>query len=315
MRQAGRYMPSYQKLRAKHAFKSLCYDPALITEVTHLPVDELGVDAAIVFSDILLLLEPFGGQVRFEEGIGPLIDASVFSMEHPPHVVSDKIFIHFEFLKRAIKSLTATLSVPLIGFAGAPFTLASYLIEGKSSKTLSKTKLMAWENREGFKKLIDQLTEGVASLLKLQIEAGCQIVQLFDSWADFLPEADFSAWCLGPLKKLVDRLAPTKVPLIYFCRGSSYRANQIATTGVHAISLDSLNPVEKIRKELLALPLQGNLPPEALFLKPDTLASFIDKQLMPMAKDPAYIFNLGHGVLPETPYENVKLLVSKITSS
>jgi uroporphyrinogen decarboxylase len=303
-------MPSYQKIRSRIPFKTLCYEPELIEKVTRLPVEELGVDAAIVFSDILLLLEPLGFNVEFEERTGPIITPVLHDLERVPSLTG--IADHFEFLQKAVRSLTTSLRVPLIGFAGAPFTLASYLIEGKTSKNLAKTKRLAWQFPEAFSKLIDTLLEAVALLLKLQIEAGCQAVQLFDTWADTLPETDFDTWCIAPLKKLVERLSPYKVPLVYFCRGSSYRHKQIASTGVHAISIDPLKPLSSIRKALPSLPLQGNLAPEALLLSQDRLEYLLKEQLAPMAHDPAYIFNLGHGILPETPYSNVKFLVEKV---
>lgn len=310
MRQAGRYMSSYQALRAKHSFLSLCHNPELIVQVTNLPIDELGVDAAILFSDILMVPEAMGFHVRFEESKGPLIDNH---LKNPQEIENfslseEKLY----FLQPAITELKKNLKVPLIGFTGAPFTLASYIIEGKTSRDLKTTKKWAFQDPSSFIKIIENLEKAVIQSLKIQHEAGCDALQLFDSWAQILNQHHFEEWCLKPLKRIVEAVKPWNKPLIYFCRGSSYLASQIAETGVSAVSCDWIYPIEKVRKTLPSLPLQGNLDPEALYMPKEKLALEVKKILKSMDRDPGYIFNLGHGILPDVPYENVLTLVNTV---
>lgn len=311
MRQAGRYMPSYRALRARYSFLELCHEPELIEKVTLLPVAELGVDAAILFSDILMVPEALGFEISFDES-GPIIHnplSSPFDIDLISELSPDRI----SYLSEAITSLKKRLKIPLIGFAGAPFTLATYLIEGKTNKTLKKTKAFFNRDKESFLQLIAKLENAVTESLLLQIRAGCDVVQLFDTWAGELSEEDFHLYSLAPLKKIQERIKATKKPLIYFCRGSSYRAPLIAKTGVSAISIDHHRPIFSVRREVKTIPLQGNLPPEALYQPKESLKKTVDQLLQSMRGDPAYIFNLGHGILPDVPYENVQFLVAHLT--
>ncbi len=310
MRQAGRYMASYQALRAKHSFLTLCHNPELIVQVTNLPIDELDVDAAILFSDILMVPEAMGFQVRFEESKGPLIDNHLKHPKEINHFSLDEEKLNF--LPPAIRELKKNLKVPLIGFTGAPFTLASYIIEGKTSRDLKTTKKWAFQDPKSFSAIIESLETAIIQSLKIQHESGCDALQLFDSWAQVLNQHHFDEWCLKPLKRIVEAVKPWNKPLIYFCRGSSYLASQIAKTGVTAISLDWIYPIGKVRKELSAMPLQGNLDPEALYMPKEQLITEVKKILKSMNKDPGYIFNLGHGILPDVPYENVRTLVETV---
>jgi uroporphyrinogen decarboxylase len=313
MRQAGRYMPSYRLLRSQYPFLTLCHEPDLIAKITLLPIQEFDFDAAIVFSDILLVLEAMGFHLVFEENSGPKI---VNHLKSPPDVAKLSCEpIHLTYLVTAIQNLKRELSVPLIGFAGAPFTLASYLIEGKTSPSLHNTKVWAYQHLQEFQRLIDRLTDQVIASLKQQAEAGCDALQLFDSWAHVLTENHFQKWCIKPLQKIVQALKPFKTPVIYFCKGSAYLSPQIAETGVDAVSVDWIRPLSDVRKKLPSLPLQGNLDPEALFLPPHLLRQEIRSLLKTMEHDPAFIFNLGHGILPNTPYEHVRCLVDTVNSS
>lgn len=312
MRQAGRYMASYQELRAKHSFLTLCHNPELVVKVTNLPIDELDVDAAILFSDILMVPEAMGFQVRFEESKGPLIDNH---LKHPKEIENFSLAgleEKLSFLPPAISELKRNLKVPLIGFTGAPFTLASYIIEGKTSRDLKTTKKWAFQDPESFSKIIESLEKAIIESLRIQHESGCDALQLFDSWAQVLNQHHFNEWCLKPLKRIVEAVKPWNKPLIYFCRGSSYLASQIAETGVSAISLDWIYPIDKVRKTLTSTPLQGNLDPEALYMPKEKLILEAKKILKTMDKDPGFVFNLGHGILPDVPYENVRALVDTV---
>lgn len=309
MRQAGRYMPSYRALREKYSFLELCHQPELITQVTRLPIEEFGFDAAILFSDILMVPEALGFEIHFDQG-GPIVSNRLTSEKDMEHFSLNGLEERLSFLPKAIQELKK-FPTPLIGFAGGPFTLASYLIEGKTSRELNTTKKWAYQNPKSFSQIITLLEQAVIASLKLQAEAGCDALQIFDSWAGGLPPEHFHKWCLEPLRRIT--LALNK-PLIYFCRGSSYLAPQIAQAGVTAISIDWLFPISTIRSSLPLTPLQGNLDPEALYLPQDLLVKEVKKILHSMDKDPGYIFNLGHGILPDVPYKNVKALVDTIQS-
>lgn len=310
MRQAGRYMPSYLALRKKYSFLEICHQPELISHVTRLPIDEFGFDAAILFSDILMVPEALGFKVRFEDHQGPVIDNKLTSEKD----IENFSLNHFEerlfFLPLAIKELKK-FPIPLIGFTGAPFTLASYLIEGKTSRDLKQTKKWAYQNPKGFEKIISLLESAVIKSLKIQADSGCDVLQVFDSWAQCLNPEHFKKWCLEPLQRIC---ATLNKPIIYFCKGSSYLAPQIATTGATAISIDWLYPIDEIRKTLPKVPLQGNLDPHALYLPKELLRLEIKKILRSMDKDPGFIFNLGHGILPDVPYDNVQALVETVRS-
>lgn len=301
MRQAGRYMPSYQALRKNYPLMTLFTEPELIEKVTLLPIHELQVDAAILFSDILMVPKALGFELHFDDQKGPVFSNPLRSTRD---ITSSKYLLdNLRFLRPAIQELKKKLSVPLIGFAGSPFTLACYLMNQKGTKALS------YQDPEGFEAIIRWLEEAVIASLKEQIDAGCDAVQLFDSSANVLSEEHFQRWSLEPLKRITKALGNT--PLIYFCRCSSYLAQAISKTGA-AISLDWLRPIEEIRAKLPTTPLQGNLDPEALYMPQKELIQKARQILASMHRDPAYIFNLGHGVLPDVPYQNVKALVETV---
>lgn len=301
-------MSTYRALRKKHDFLTLCHEPDLVTEVTMLPIRQFGMDAAIVFSDILMVPEAMGFKVRFEDGAGPIIDN--------PFTVGSSLKYHPErqsYLPKAISQLKKELqTTPLIGFAGAPFTLACYVIEGKTSKDYRKVKEWIYRHPEAFTALIDQLTDAVIESLKLQKE--CDALQLFDSWANLLSLEHFQQFCLKPLRKITQAVQELQRPLIYFCKGSCLFAHEIVHSGVHAISLDHSLPPQHIRKKHPTIVLQGNLDPEALMASPQMVEKFADQLLHEMHNDPAYIFNLGHGILPNTNEDAVRALIERIKS-
>lgn len=281
----------------------MCHTPELIVEITKQPVDILGVDAAILFSDILMVVEALNAPLRFEEEKGPVIDPPFKDLS----TLSLKGFEErLSFLPRAISLLKKDLNVPLLGFSGAPFTLAAYLIEGGGSKDLKKTKEFAYQKPKEFEDLLQMLEEGVTRHLQLQVNSGVDALQLFDSLADHLTEDEFIRWSLSPLSRIASKL---KVPLIFFCKGSCYRAKLIKNC---AISIDWQRPIKEVRKEVPGVTLQGNLDPMLLFAPLEVIERQVDKILKEMEGDPAFIFNLGHGILPRTPVAAVKLLVQKV---
>lgn len=308
MRQAGRYMPEYRAIRKKHSFLSMCHEPELIAEVTELPIRAFDMDAAILFSDILVIPEAFDVGLRFDDGIGPIIERPVRSKEEIPKCIN--ITEKLSYVKEGIELLKPRLSVPLIGFAGAPFTVASYMIEGKTSKSLSLTKEWMFKDPAGFHALLNTITEATISYLQMQEKAGVDAIQIFDSWANALAPKQFEEYSLFYMNKIKESLS---LPTILFCRGSSLTAGKIAALKPAGISIDWNGSISDIRREIgPSIALQGNLDPDVLMAPPDILKEEIRSLLDSMKGDPGYIFNLGHGILPHTNPDAVKVLVETI---
>jgi len=311
MRQAGRYMQSYRVLREKHSFLGMCKEPELIHKVTELPIHTFGFDAAIVFSDILLILEAFGFTVRFEEGVGPIIDPVLQSPQDVEKLRMESIEEKLAYVFEGIKLLKKTLKVPLLGFAGAPFTVASYLIEGKSSKDLKKTKEWMYKEPKSFSKLLNLIGEATAIYLNKLIDCGVDALQIFDSWAHVLAYNQFQEFSLSPIENVMKKLK--KCPVILFCRGSSYFFEGLSYLKPQGISLDWQCDMKEVRKKVgTGIALQGNLDPHLLFADQNVVRREARMLLEKMGKDPGFIFNLGHGILPETPEDNVKALVELV---
>lgn len=316
MRQAGRYMPEYRAIRGKHSFLEMCRNRELITQITKLPIEVFDFDAAIIFSDILLILETFGVGLRFEEGLGPILEKPIHTPLDIAHLQARDLDQHIQPTLEAISILRKELKVPLIGFCGAPFTVASYLIEGKTSRDLKKTKQWMMREPDSFHKLLQILTSLSIQYLKKQIEAGAQAIQIFDSWASVLSTSQFHTYSLAYMQKIMDALAPTTVPVILFCRGSSVFAEQLASISPAGISLDWNGDIGLIRQKIpQSVALQGNLDPDILYAKPSTIKQEVQCMLNKMRQDPAYIFNLGHGISPDTPTDAVKLLVDIVKNN
>lgn len=315
MRQAGRYMPQYRAMRNKYSFLDMVHTPELAAEVTMLPVDILGVDAAILFSDILVIPEAFEMGLRFDDNIGPIIERPVQTADDVAALPHPDIGEKLHFVADAIKLLKSRLKVPLIGFCGAPFTIASYMIEGRSSRDLRKSKQWMLKDPKGFHLLLDRITTVTLAYIELQIAAGIQVFQIFDSWAHVLGQAQFKEFSLAYLQKLLTALKAKNIPSILFCRGSSVFAPQLATINPSAISMDWNGDLAALRKQIPShIALQGNLDPDILCAPQEVVARETRSLLNSMDKEPGYIFNLGHGVLPETPLDNVKTLIDIVKS-
>ncbi|MEI8366395.1 MAG: uroporphyrinogen decarboxylase [Parachlamydiaceae bacterium] len=309
MRQAGRYMPEYRALRAKHSFLEMCHTPELIVEVTQQPLRAFGMDAAILFSDILVIPEALGVGLHFDDGAGPIIDRPLSTLQDvvalPPIDMREAL----NYVTEGIRLLSPTLDVPLIGFCGAPFTVASYMIEGKTSRDLRKTKQWMLRDPESFHLLLERLFEDSITYLEMQIDAGVDAIQIFDSWAGFLGHSQFKEFSLAYLDKMVKRLKP-KVPVILFCRGASVFAPDIVHANPSAISVDWNGNLAAIRKSVpTSIALQGNLDPDILYASHSTIKREALALLNSMRGDPGYIFNLGHGITPGVPVDAVKVLV------
>lgn len=307
MRQAGRYLPEYRKIKEGRSLYEMFHNPETIVEVTQLPVDLLQVDAAILFSDILTVLEGLNIRYDFHEGMGPMV------LDPPSELLllsADEVYGH---IQEAIQMLKQSLKVPLIGFAGAPFTIASYLIEGKTSRDLKKTKQWLFRHPTSFGHLIEQITEATIAYLDVQIEAGVDVVQLFDSWANALNVEEFRLFSLEPMRKIVHHVKRKGVPIILFCKGSCLFAKELVSLAPNAISLDWSGDLPSLRKEIPpSIAVQGNLDPMALYAPQEHLRSKVDSLLSQMRHDRGYIFNLGHGLLPDTPVDNVRFLVDYV---
>lgn len=313
MRQAGRYMPQYRELRRRHTFLEICRNPELIVATTLLPIDLLDVDAAILFADILLLAEPMGFKLHFDDHQGPLLSPQLGSTRAvdaiPPS--PDNIYEVFSGTAAAIRELKRILKIPLIGFAAAPFTLASYLIEGRTSRDLSVTKRWLIEDPESFHALLEKICSYTVEYLRLQAEAGAAALQLFDSWACQLSPSQFASVCVPYVEKLRNSLPD--IPIIYFCRGTGCYIDELARMKVDVISADWSCDLAQLRGALPAtMAIQGNLDPIWLYAKPHEAASIVRRLLDEVFPDPAYIFNLGHGIPPDVPLETVQAVVAAV---
>ncbi len=311
MRQAGRYMPEYRAMRERHGFLELCKNPQAAAEVTLQPVERLGVDAAILFADILLVLEPLGVGLEFTRGEGPHIERPVRSAADVARLaradVDASVGFVFETVRLARKALDER--VPLIGFAGAPFTLASYLIEGGASREFLLTKRFMRAEREAWHAMLGSLAATTADYLNGQIAAGAQAVQLFDSWVGTLSPADYREFVLPHTRAVIEHLNPD-VPVIHFGVGTATLLPMMKEAGGDVIGLDwrvELGPTwERLGFDVA---VQGNLDPAVLLSTTAEIRRAAKAILDGAARRPGHIFNLGHGVHQETPVENVKTLV------
>jgi uroporphyrinogen decarboxylase len=312
MRQAGRYLPEYRALRAKAAdFVALCLNPVLAAEVTLQPIRRFGMDAAILFSDILLVPRALGQPLGFRDdgpALEPIGDARALARLNAGEVGSHLAPV-FEAAARAKEALPPATA--LIGFAGAPWTVASYMVEGGTSRDFFRVKGWAYTDPEGFSRLIELIETATIMFLAGQIAAGVEVVQLFDSWAGILPEPLFARWVIAPTRRIVAALKtrfPT-VPVIGFPRGAGLLYEHYAAeTRVDGLGLDTVVPLGFARTRLQSrLPVQGNLDPAVLRVGGTALAGAVADLRLELGAGP-HILNLGHGVLPDTPPDNVALL-------
>ena len=293
MRQAGRYLPSYQALRKKHSLYDLFFTPELALQATLLPVQVMGVDAAILFSDITVIVKALGLSLDFKEGVGPVIEGTV-NLEHPD-------LDSLRPIAETIRLLRRELTVPLIGFCGGPFTVASYC---------SPIKRMLYSDPEGLHRFLGVLTEATKGYLDLQIASGAQAIQIFDSWADLLSLPDLRQFCLPYHKQLIDHVQQKGIPVISFMRSASLHAREIAAMTPDAISFDWQQPLSLLRQTIgPSMAIQGNLDPDLLYAPLPVIKARVKELLVSMEGDPGFIVNLGHGVKPDTPWQAVRCLV------
>jgi uroporphyrinogen decarboxylase len=317
MRQAGRYLPEYRALRAKAgSFWTMCNDPEMAAEITLQPIRRFGFDAAIIFSDILTIPYALGLAVKFTEGEGPSLPpiANTAGLELDEAVWAKKLAPAHETLKRVRASLDGRTT--LLGFAGAPWTLATYMAAGRGGDEQKAAKLWGYRDPEGFARLLDILADCVAWHLIKQIEAGADAVQIFDSWASGLPDVAFERWVVAPTKRIVAKIRAVhpKAKIIGFPRAATLAGYEryAKETCVDAVSLDTAAPMAWAARTLGGkVALQGNLDPIALIAGGDVLRDAVDRILDAM-RDLPFIFNLGHGILPETPIAHVEELLKRV---
>ncbi len=317
MRQAGRYLPEYRATRQQAgSFLDLCYNPKLAAEVTLQPIRRYGFDAAILFSDILVVPDAIGQPVRFAEGEGPRLDP-IREVAGLARLDLGKAKGKFETVWETVSILRRELpdETALIGFCGAPWTVATYMAEGRGSSDQGQARGWAYRDPAGFQRLIDLLVEASIAYLSGQVEAGAEVLQIFDSWAGSLADNEFESWVVAPTKRIVSALKARypHVPIIGFPRGASAMLADFAgRTGVDGVSCDTSCPLHVMRDTAGAgTVVQGNLDPLLLVAGGDALDRRIDSLLEAMNGVP-YVFNLGHGIVPETPPENVARLVNRV---
>lgn len=313
MRQAGRYLPEYMALRKEAgSFLDLCYNPDFATEVTLQPIRRFNMDAAILFSDILVIPHALGQDLAFKTGEGPVL-TPVDNLEKFKKLSMEKLHDHLNPVYQTIDKLSHKLPghVALIGFAGAPWTVATYMVNGKGSKDQAETRLMAYQDRETFQKLIDLLVKSTSEYLIKQVDHGAEALQIFDSWSGTLPADEFIQWCVKPVQQIIEniRRRHPDVPIIGFPKGAGAKMkNYIKKTGVDAISIDTSTSTSWVRDVVQPLCcVQGNLDPLLLVRGGAPLEKAV-YHILDHLKDGAHVFNLGHGIIPQTPPENVKIL-------
>ena len=318
MRQAGRYLPEYRETRAKAGgFLKLCYTPALAAEVTLQPIRRYGFDAAILFSDILVVPDALGQAVSFQEGEGPKLDPirDVNGLKRlDSSRTAEKLAPVLETVARLRQDLPRETA--LIGFCGAPWTVATYMVQGEGSTDQAEARLWAYRDREGFSQLIDMLVDASIDYLDAQVKAGADCLQIFDTWAGSLPDDEFDRWVVNPTRRIREKLKERHpdVPVIGFPRGAGPASVwYVSETGVDGIGCDTATPpyVMKEAFEDENVVVQGNLDPLLLVAGGEQMDDRID-EILDLMRGRPFIFNLGHGIVPQTPPENVARLVERV---
>jgi uroporphyrinogen decarboxylase len=320
MRQAGRYLPEYRELREKAgSFMELCFTPELAAEITLQPIRRFQFDAAILFSDILVIPHALGQTVRFEAGEGPRLDpiTDEKAIDALPKLVDQSILAPiYQTVKQVRPQLDSNTA--FIGFCGAPWTVATYMIAGQGTSDQAPARMFAYEQPRAFAKLVDRLVENSVSYLEKQFEAGVDAVQLFDTWAGVLPPEEFACWCIEPAARIVNELR-RRVPnarVIGFPRGAGHLlGDYVDRVPVDAVSIDWTADRKFVRERVQSrVAVQGNLDPLALLAGGDALDRAIDA-IMADFQDGRFIFNLGHGILPPTPIAHVERMLKRVRGS
>jgi len=315
MRQAGRYLPEYQQVRGKNSFLTLCKTPELAAAVTVQPVERLGVDAAILFSDILIPVEAMGVPLDFHEGKGPLLGKAIKTQADVDSLIVPDPVEKVPFVMETVRMLRKTLEgkVPLIGFSGAPFTLASYIVEGGSSRNFIQLKTLMYQAPDVYRSLMSKIAKTVVAYLNAQIEAGAQAVQIFDTWAGVLTPGDYEEYALPYTREVVAGLRRDGVPVIHFANDCATLLPAIRTLPVDVIAVDWRIPLDTAAAVVgPAFALQGNMDPTMLFHPPEKIDDCVRDVLARGQAASSHIFNLGHGILPPTNPEHAVAMVEAV---
>jgi len=312
MRQAGRYLPEYRAIRERTDFLTLCKTPEFASEVTVQPVDIIGVDAAILFSDILVIPEAMGMQLEIIESKGPTFDDPVRTADDLRRLntenLNDRLGYVFDAIKLTKKKLAGR--VPLIGFSGAPWTLATYMVEGKGTRNFDAVKRFMYDEQQAAHQLLQLLADAVVDYLNAKLRAGCDAVQIFDTWAGILSPTDLDGFSLRYIRYICERLETNGAPVIVFAKGVN-DLEKLAGLKCDVIGIDWTMDIARARAVLgETKAIQGNLDPCVLFASKDKIKQETDRVLGGFGEGPGHIFNLGHGILPNTPPENARYLVS-----
>lgn len=313
MRQAGRYLPQYRAIREKTDFLTLCKTPELAAEVTIQPVDIIGVDAAIIFSDILVIPEAMGMELELIESKGPVFHNPIRTEDDVKNLKEIDPIKNLKFVLDAISLTKKELNgrVPLIGFAGSPWTLLTYMVEGKASKNFSNVKKLIFNNPKLAHEILGKLANAVADYLSAKIEVGVDAVQIFDTWAGILSQKDFEEFSLQYISKIISQIKRKDEPVIVFAKGVHYELKNLANSGADVIGLDWTMNLKKVRKKIGdKVALQGNLDPTVLYADKNKIKEETIKVLKSYGNGSGHVFNLGHGILPDIDPENAKALVN-----
>jgi len=315
MRQAGRYLPEYRAIRKKHNFIKMYKTPELATEVTLQPIDIVGADAAILFSDILVIPEAMGMALEFHEGRGPVLPQPLRDEQGIDGLETKEVAGNLTFVYDAIKMLRRELNdrVPLIGFSGAPWTLATYMVEGGGSKNYKSVKGMRFARPDLLEKLLNKLGDAVVAYCKAQIEAGAQAIQLFDSWAGNLDADGYLTYVLPRIKDTIAKIKKENVPIIYFARGSMHLLDEVSQCGADVVGIDwSITSAAAKKAVAGRSAVQGNLDPTALYASPEVIRQNVRTMIEGFKGAKGYVANLGHGILPDIPVEHAKAFIASV---
>ncbi|MRG45924.1 uroporphyrinogen decarboxylase [Chitinophaga sp. SYP-B3965] len=315
MRQAGRFLPDYIKLRDKYSFFERCQTPELATEITVMPVDQVGVDAAIIFSDILVVPQAMGMEVQLIEKLGPLLPQPIKTAADLDRIVIPDVNDRLHYVMDALRLTKQTLAgrVPLIGFAGAPWTLLCYMVQGKGSKTFDEAKAFCYQQPAVAHELLNRITETTILYLKAQIEAGADVVQIFDSWGGLLSPKDFEEFSLQYIRRIVAALQGL-APVIVFAKGAWFALEEMAATGAQGLGLDWCIKPELARQFAgPAVTLQGNFDPAQLMRPIPEITKSVHEMIRAFGPQ-RYIANLGHGILPNIPVDHAKAFIEAVKS-
>ena len=317
MRQAGRYLPDYIHLRKQYDFFTRVQTPELACEITLQPVDQIGVDAAIIFSDILVIPQAMGLEVQMEEGKGPVLPKTIQNLADVDALITDTAETngHLQYMAASLSMTKKALAgrVPLIGFAGAPWTLLCYMVEGKGSKTFDKAKAFCYTQPEAAHSLLQKITDVTIAYLNMQAASGADLVQVFDSWSGMLSPEDFKIWALPYLQQIVDGVKDS-APVILFPKGSWYALEDLSNTGAAGLGIDwTVTPALARKLTDNRITLQGNFDPAKL-LAPIPQIQKAVKEMISAFGPKRYIANLGHGILPNVPVDHAKAFVEAVKS-